>query len=133
VAEQISTMQWLEELKRSSAILNAIEESLLALEAKRITLEEKMIRCHMHGVAAATAGIVQALHGRLLQDNPPAPQKFMQFQEVNSDIEAGMNDLLKMIRYDPNFLEQYYEYGFLTRLNEEFKWSEKLERVAAEL
>jgi hypothetical protein len=133
VAEQISAMQWLDELRKSSTILNAIEEALSALEAKRITLEEKMIRRHLHSVAGELAGIVQTVHSRLLADSLPPADKLTPWNQVNGEIETGINDLLKTIRYDPNFLEQYYEYGFLTKLNEEFKWTEKLERIATQL
>jgi hypothetical protein len=131
--EETLTMQWLLELRTAASILVAVDDCLAALEAKRITLEEKMIRRHMHLVAKTTAVIVQSVHETLLDNQPGSSERLAQWQAINVQIVSGMEELLKIIRYDPNFLEQYYEYGFLTKLNEDFRWVEKLQEVANQL
>ena len=104
------------------------------LSEKRATLEEKMIRTELHGIAAACLEIAQHAHLRLRSAN--ATDSLPSLDELNllvREIRQQLQELLKIIKYDLNFLEQYFEYNFNAKLQNRHHFSERLEAIAEDL
>jgi hypothetical protein len=50
-----------------------------------------------------------------------------------ADLEPIVDELLKVLRYDLNFLEQYYEYGLYTKLTNEQDFTQITDQLLAKL
>lgn len=117
-----------------------INEVVSRLSEKRVTLEEKMIRSYFHELAANLACCAAAGHNRLARAYKTTHARSQQkpsndisplvsdeslltharaLKELTEASEVIIDDLLKILRYDLNFLEQYYEYDYYTKLTNE--------------
>jgi hypothetical protein len=108
------------ELSISSANAVAlISESLIILSQKRRTLEEKVIFGYFHRLCVALAGLIGLLHGRLAEPESLSPVSvdiLHRLKPVTENIAACVQDLLKALKYDFNYVEQYFEHDYCDRL-----------------
>lgn len=120
-----------------SRIVEMIDEVLLLLSQKRRTLEEKAIAEYFHRIVVALSTILFMLHGWLIEtdaseQNFPA-EVFKRLQNVNENLRNRIEDLLKIVKYNLNHLEQYFEYDYCAKLIAEPGLIEELEAVLADL
>ena len=121
---------WLPELNMLTKIIDTIGQALADLSEKRVTLEEKMIRAHLHQVSAQCADIIREAHLVLSSHSDAIALPALDgLPEMTSEILAVVSDLLKTVRYNLNYLEQYYEYDFNLRLENEYHFVERLKVV----
>ncbi|SRR5579883_3261467 len=158
-------------LKKLLASGALIEDILIALESKRETLEEKIIKRTLNQIAGTIGALVRELHLRLSErtfdidsilsiklgkgeprvtiststgklmptgsgasdrsregDSGPTSQLWIEAAaDLAEQIEHKVAELKKMIDYDLNFLEQYYEHEFCASLLNEHKFAERLQ------
>jgi hypothetical protein len=116
------------------ALTTKINEIISRLTEKRVTLEEKMIRTYFHQFAANLVSCAASMHQSLANAYGDGTTRHEQktqaivtlagellshsnaLEEILEASEVIVDDLLKILRYDLNFLEQYYEYGLYTKL-----------------
>lgn len=104
-----------------------IENCFAALEGKRITLEEKMIKTYCNDLLVEIVDYV-ARSQRIIKsgafDIDQSAKK--ELEQLSTDMQPVFKELLKTIAYDWNFLEQYYEHDFYGRLANEYQFTERL-------
>lgn len=66
----------MEAIEAATGAILTISKTLLALKDKRVTLEEKMIRTYLHGLAEDLASTLASLHKH--------------YKDKNYDIEPGL-------------------------------------------
>ena len=118
--------------RRLSASAVLIETALIALANKRETLEERMIKNNLHQVLAALGESLQIFHTKA-QDKSFDIDDHLRtdLSSLVSEIEHVFAEFNKMIDYDLNFLEQYYEHEFYARLANEHRFTERLKALTA--
>lgn len=145
--EEQNMLHNLEEEERVKGILSVLDhcfslatkinEIVSRMTEKRVTLEEKMIRTYFHQLAANLVSCAAAIHQSLANAYGDGTTRHEQktqaivalasellnlsnaLEELLAASEVIVDDLLKILRYDLNFLEQYYEYGLYTKLTNE--------------
>ncbi len=145
--EEQNMLHNLEEEERVKGILSVLDhcfslatkinEIVSRMTEKRVTLEEKMIRTYFHQFAANLVSCAAAIHQSLANAYGDGTTRHEQktqaivalaaellnlsnaLEELLAASEVIVDDLLKILRYDLNFLEQYYEYGLYTKLTNE--------------
>lgn len=133
------------------ALGTKINEVVSRMTEKRVTLEEKMIRTYFHRTAANLAAIAARSHELLAQAYSDSETRLEEktrliveqagkiktvtdeLEGKLSTLEGVVDELLKVLRYDLNFLEQYYEYGLYTRLTNEQDFTQITEELLAKL
>jgi GTPase Era involved in 16S rRNA processing len=114
-------------------IVLKIGEVTIVLAQKRVTLEEKMLRRYLHDLAKTSANTAAMLH-QLTRDGAKGnSESFSEIAQITSETHAAIEELLKIVRYNLNFLEQYFEHDFYARLINEFKFEERLLNASAKL
>lgn len=120
-------VQWLEELKIINRLVDKISDAIFLLANKRVTLEEKIICHHFHLLASGYAQLTAKAHNVLAQGKQLRPDGCLpELKIFNAEVEAQLDELLKIIKYDLNFLEQYFEHDYANRLQEKHKFVERL-------
>jgi len=118
---------WLTEARRMGALIEKIGEALQLLASKRATLEEKMIARHLRAVASALGSLLKRIFALLNEGDELAYADVLgALREVNLKIDEVLDQFLKIARFDPNFLEQYFEHDFCKRLNEDHRFLDVL-------
>ncbi len=117
-----------------SSNLELIAQIINILAAKRTTLEEKMIRNSLHQLGSTIGLAITSFHQDWLKDQntntqPISVEVLKDLDKLNEEIVAVLSEFLKMANYNPNFLEQYYEYDFAAKLLYEHKFKERLEQL----
>jgi hypothetical protein len=130
----LANASWLGEVFRLSKALELISECLARLTDKRETLEEKMIKTYLHRLSISCCDCIQKIHQRFLdgsgslQEVPEAP-----WTTLTEQLVVSLTDFTKIVRYNLNFLEQYYEYDFHLKLINEWQFQERIDAMRAEL
>ena len=120
------------ESARNIALLN---EAITLLLQKRRTLEEKAITRYFHELISAYGRLIAHLHicmakSDALDDSIVAAMD--RLRTVNEKVRTCAEELLKIFKYNLNFLEQYFEYDYCSKLiNEENLITELGELVGA--
>ncbi len=116
-----------------SANLHLIGQIINKLAAKRITLEEKMIRNCLHELGSTIGMSVTSAHLKYLNEDaktqPISVEVLNDLDKLNEEIGAVLSEFMKMANFNPNFLEQYYEYDFAAKLLYEHKFNERLQDI----
>ncbi|MGD9682146.1 MAG: hypothetical protein AB7W16_13250 [Candidatus Obscuribacterales bacterium] len=139
MSEQIRTdapQAVLETVKSLSAAADLIDETILSLLEKRATLEEKMIRRYLVRLAVRTCKVRQSLYGMLADPSlsiEATGESLNELRGLGGEVNEVIGSLLKMIRYDWNFLEQYFEHEFYGRLINEHRLDERLAKAEQKL
>ncbi|HEY9732943.1 MAG TPA: hypothetical protein V6C89_13585 [Drouetiella sp.] len=125
---------WMPELNNLSKLQMEIGLALSALSEKRVTLEEKMIRMHLHQLSSLFARVTQEAHQMLASHyDANAEIALDELQSLSIEVQNVVADLLKIIRYNLNFLEQYYEYDYLSRLENDHKFVDRAQKIVEDL
>ena len=115
------------------ALINISDTALeitTRLSEKRATLEEKMISSQLQQISALCLKI--AGHAPLARHAESAGSACAGLAELPTlcrQIKDQLQELLKIINYDLNFLEQYFEYDFNARLQYEHRFVERLTEI----
>lgn len=112
---------------------STIVEIVLELATKRETLEEKMIKVYLHEMAVVSSHLVGVLHGLTRDGAKSESDVIAEIDQVAKEAQANVDELLKIIRYDLNFLEQYFEHDYYDKLVMEHKFVERLQRLQTSL
>lgn len=137
-------------LDRNLALTAKIHEVVGRFSEKRVTLEEKMIRSYFHQLAGEIMQVNAIVHAAMAENYTKPSQSALNTSELadrHKVIEQGLKDLrealnpleniqakltiqidelLKILAYDLNFMEQYFEHGFYSRLTNEENYLEAL-------
>lgn len=118
--------------KQIAEIAISIDEVLLLLKSKRTTVEEKMIAKYFHELMERYARTLASLHGALgAADDKVLPAEDVRFDlhALNLETKSTVDELLKIARYNFNFLEQYFEHDYFESLVEKHKFIELLDAL----
>ncbi len=117
--------EWLGEARFTARILSDIDDALSMLAAKRTTLEEKIISQELHSLAAKFCLILNSVHSRLRDNNAPSEQEIAleKWRTLNFQVHETVESLLKALRYNLNYVEQYFEFNFANRLKNELHYA----------
>lgn len=112
-------------------LISTTSRSLFMLRQKRRTLEEKAISSYFHKAIQRVSAIVLVLHESLEhgQENKLDDAELLLLQATIRDLQSRVDELLKILRYNLNFLEQYFEYDFFGKLSTESCAIENLDNV----
>lgn len=132
------------------ALIAKIHEVVERFSEKRVTLEEKMIRSYFHQLAGEILQVNARVHTAMAENYTKPSQSSLNTSELDlrhKVIEQGLKDLrealkpleniqaeltiqidelLKVLAYDLNFMEQYFEHGFYSRLTNDENFLEAL-------
>lgn len=107
-----------------------ITSTLLSIKDKRVTLEEKMIKNHLHELAKNISYTVGDIHTYFKEKDYEIDEKSLEaLSGLALDIQSTVGELEKIVGYNWNFLEQYYEHGYYGRLVNEHKFLERLKAI----
>lgn len=118
--------------KECSEIISIIDESLILLAQKRRTLEEKAIITHFHVFVQLYGSIITLLHeyiSGLRYETERLKTQLNRLRTVNENLRKSVEELLKILKYNFNFLEQYFEYDYCAKLLNESEFKEDLQAV----
>lgn len=109
------------------SVASVIENCFAALEGKRITLEEKMIKAYCNELICSIVDYV-ARSQKIIKGGSFDIEKNFQndLEQLVAEMQPVFKELLKTIAYDWNFLEQYYEHDFFGKLSNEHRFNERL-------
>lgn len=125
----------LQETENCSKNIMLISRSLLLLSQKRRTLEEKAIAAYFHEIVSQSAKIIDLLHSEISNSallGQTTVELLDRLQNVNENLHNRIEELLKILNYDLNFLEQYFEYDFCSSMLEK-KELHELQQIEAGL
>ena len=121
----------------SSRIIELIDEVLLSLSQKRTTLEEKTIAEYFHKIVKVQCLLLSSLHSSLLETGRGQPSLgdawLVRLQNVNEKCRTRIEELLKIVKYNLNHLEQYFEYDYCAKLIEQPGFLEEYEELLTDL
>lgn len=123
--------EWLGETNFIGEIIVDITACLAVLAAKRTTLEEKMIRQELHEVVASYGEMLATLHRRLSKGDQPEAADLERLRTLNFLVRWEVSRFLKALRYNLNYVEQYFEFDFCAHLREECRFAEEASALAA--
>jgi hypothetical protein len=127
-------VQWLEELRQINKLIDKISEVVQLLANKRVTLEEKIICHHFHMLASEYSKLCANAHNFLAQGKQLRPDGCLpELKMFNSEVDATLEELIKIVKYNLNFLEQYFEYDYANRLQEKHRFAERLAEISANI
>lgn len=135
IGESSTEQLLLQQSQNCSQNIMLICQSLLLLSQKRRTLEEKAIAAYFHELASENATIIKLLHAGISNTGSSAEttaEVLCRLQTVNEILRTSIEELLKILNYNFNFLEQYFEYDYCTRMLEKKDLAE-LQQIKAAL
>jgi hypothetical protein len=125
---------WMPELNSLANLQIEIGFALTGLSEKRVTLEEKMIRRHLHQLSALFGRVAEEAHQMLASHyDANAETTLDELRTLSVEVQNVVADLLKIIRYNLNFLEQYYEYDYYSRLQNDHKFVDRTQKIVDDL
>jgi hypothetical protein len=132
--EEARMKRILEVMDKALRLSLQIDEIVGRLSEKRVTLEEKMIRSYFHQVnanllelsawfnralAVATTPKQAGNDSALPQNTTEIQAACIETETFLDKLQATVDELLKVLRYDLNFVEQYFEFNFYGKLTNE--------------
>jgi len=130
----LANASWLGEVFRLSKAVEIMSECLARLADKRETLEEKMIKSYLHRLSISCCICIEKIHQRFLDDSgslQEAPEEL--WTALTEQLVVSLTDFVKIVRYNLNFLEQYYEYDFHLKLISEWRFQERIDTMLSQL
>jgi hypothetical protein len=125
--------EWLGESHFTALIINDVSECLSMLSRKRATLEEKIIARELHKLVAAYGRILAVVHDRLAAQDNPQEEMLEKVRTFNYEVRQQIDRLLNALRYNLNYLEQYFEYDFSCNLSQNWHFAETAEQLCHRL
>ena len=99
-------------------------------EHKQFTLEEKMIDEYIQGLSGKVHQYVHKCHLNLgAQAFDIDSTALSDLAGLASDMERVFNELIKAMRYNANYAEQYVEHDFYSQLENEHHFKERLDCI----
>jgi hypothetical protein len=130
MAQERNTVERAMALANQLALITAkVGETVILLCEKRVTLEEKMLRAYLHDVAVICADILRRVHAFTKDGAKSESEIFDELHTLSGEITLQLDELLRIVRYDLNFLEQYFEHDFYDKLVHEHRFIERLRQV----
>lgn len=117
--------------KAYTDIVNIAIDCILLLSSKRTTLEDKAIAKYLHLAIIECTNILKSIHFCLANNLHVDKELLEELSNANSKIKETLDEFLKMLKYDFNFFEQYFEFDFLIHLNNENNFLEKLQNISS--
>jgi hypothetical protein len=133
VVENDLFAEWLGETRFITGLIVDIAECLAILTAKRVTLEEKMIRQELHSLVANYGEVISVVHNRLAAGKEPDWEVLGRLRTMDFRVREEITKFLKALRYNLNYVEQYFEFDFCARLREEWGFSGESAEILAAL
>jgi hypothetical protein len=124
------------ESRASAKAVALIDEPILILSQKRKTVEEKVIVRYFHRLACVYGGIISLLHTYMSGDESGSQTQvdlLHRLRTVNENVASWVEELLKVLKYDLNYLEQYFEHDYCARLLSNQELLGALEQIRSEL
>lgn len=122
--------------QRACTNILLMDEAILLLAQKRRTLEEKAIANHFHSLIEAYSRVIALLH-MYMSKNSDLDERMLvtihKLRTVNEKVRNRVEELLKIIKYDLNFLEQYFEYEYCGKLLDEDTFLRDVNEALTEL
>jgi hypothetical protein len=125
--------EWLGETRYTTALIVDITDCLALLATKRVTLEEKMIRQELHTLVSNYGGIINEVHSRLAIGAEPEWAHLERLRTMNFRVREEVATFLKALRYNFNYVEQYFEFDFCAKLREECGFSTEAAEILHQL
>lgn len=127
--------EWLGEARFTAQVMGELDEALILFSSKRTTLEEKMISSYFHKMVAGYAAILNKLHLQLCDRKEPLfnERGLESLRTLNLRVREAVGYLIKALRFNFNFVEQYYEYDFYTRLSQKELFLEDQEFILKQI
>ncbi len=116
-----------------AAIISKIGKTTILLSEKRVTLEEKMLRRYLHELAVIAAQLIADLHASIASGAKSETVLFSEIGVVSGEANTALDELLKVVSYNLNFLEQYFEHDFYDKLVNEYKFVDRFNALAKSL
>lgn len=116
-----------------AAIISKIGTTTILLSEKRVTLEEKMLRRYLHELAIIAAQLIADLHASTASGAKSETFLFSEIAVVSGEVNTALDELLKVVSYNLNFLEQYFEHDFYDKLVNEYKFVDRFNALAKSL
>ncbi len=114
-------------IKEANQATELITVTLLSLKDKRVTLEEKMIKSHLHELAELLSSISVQMHKRFRVESYDIDKDTISnLRVLTGEILANVASLKKITDYNLNFLEQYFEHDYYATLVQEYRFKERL-------
>ena len=120
------------------SIVTRVDRTTLALNEKRITLEDRMVRHSLHRLCSSISGLVAELHKSLsicIQSKTfdIESETIQSASLLAHEIAESLSEFHRIVEYDWNFLEQYYIHGFAAKLSNEYRFDERVDAVKKEV
>jgi hypothetical protein len=125
--------EWLGESHFAALIINELSECLSTLARKRATLEEKIITRELHKLVASYGRLLAIVHHRLSTGDNPQEEMLEKVRTFNYEVRQQVERLLKALRYNLNYVEQYFEYDFSSNLSQNWRFPEALDELCSQL
>jgi hypothetical protein len=93
-------------------------------------LEEKMIKSIFHKLANALSKAIEVVNSACVETKFPQHETVVEASNLFEEIRLSVSELLKICRYDLNFLEQYFEYDYCAKLHSELRFVERAEEAS---
>lgn len=111
--------------------IGQISQVLLSLANKRLTLAEKAIRAELRACAYWESCLIALLTKYLSEDNYFLDNSNGEMlMQINNKLTRELQAFIKAADYNLNYLEQYFEHDFWTKLTED-KVSVQLSTILA--
>lgn len=121
--------EWLGETRYIAEIIVHVSDCLTLLASKRTTLEEKIIRKELHALLACYGEVLAILHSRLANGDTPEAAQIERLRTLNFNVREETTKFLKALRYNFNYVEQYFEFDYCAHLTEECRFSEEAAEI----
>lgn len=125
--------EWLGESHFIGLIVGELSECLSMLARKRSTLEEKIIAKQLHSLVAVYGAILGCIHSALSDGKDLQEENLEQLRSFDYHVRVETEKLLKAMRHNLNYVEQYFEYDFSAKLSHEWKFAETARHLLDEL
>lgn len=105
---------WLATAQQMGTLISRISECLLLLAEKSATVEERTLAGYLARTGSASS-LCAAQVLQMISDCKELPdcELLVALHARNVLAEASINQFLKIARFDPNYLEQYFEHDFV--------------------
>lgn len=108
-------------------IIRMVDQITEALSSKRVTLEEKMIVNYLKDLSTKSLSCLELLDKNGSESH--LDEVLANLQGLVFEIKASLTEFLKIINYNLNFLEQYFEHEYYEGLVYENKFCERMDDV----
>lgn len=131
--ETDSTQNGMTQANRLAEVISKVGDAVILLTDKRVTLEEKMIRRYLHELSVIAAESIRSIH-QLTRDGATCESEILgELETITAQAHVLLDELLKVARYDLNFLEQYFEKEFYDNLINESRLIERFREIERKL